>query len=93
MWFFVEIKSFVLEKNDRNFAANLQKLNKISYNERTLSSKGVVIISSLWELTDEKLIEAYHKATLLKLDDTFIEMLESELSARGLENTIRLCVS
>ncbi|WP_246861241.1 sporulation histidine kinase inhibitor Sda [Bacillus sp. REN3] len=47
-------------------------------------NEGVVAISSLWELTDEKLIEAYRKAALLKLDVTFITMLEEELENRGL---------
>lgn len=46
----------------------------------------MVRISSLWELTDEKLIEAYQKATLLELDETFIEMLIEEIENRGLEN-------
>jgi hypothetical protein len=53
----------------------------------------VIIISSLWELTDEKLIEALQKATLLKLDDTFIEMLAEELDSRGLDAPIRFYVS
>ncbi|MEH7444571.1 sporulation histidine kinase inhibitor Sda [Heyndrickxia sp. MSNUG] len=53
----------------------------------------MIIISSLWELTDEKLIEAYQKATLLKLDDTFIEMLIEEIGSRGLEDTISSYVS
>jgi hypothetical protein len=53
----------------------------------------VVIISSLWELTDEKLIEAYHKATLLELDTNFIEMLIEELDSRGLDNSIRKYIS
>jgi hypothetical protein len=45
----------------------------------------VVIISLLWELSDEKLIEAYQQATLLNLDESFIEMLIEELDNRGLE--------
>lgn len=53
----------------------------------------MIIISSLWELTDEKLIEAYLKATLLKLDDTFIELLIEEIGCRGLEDKISLYVS
>jgi hypothetical protein len=53
----------------------------------------VVIISSLWELTDEKLIEAYYKATLLELDTNFIEMLIEELDNRGLDNSIRKYIS
>ncbi|WP_396654835.1 sporulation histidine kinase inhibitor Sda [Mesobacillus jeotgali] len=46
----------------------------------------MVIISSLWELTDEKLIEAYQKATLLELDETFIEMLIEEIENRGIKS-------
>lgn len=46
----------------------------------------MVNISSLWELTDEKLIEAYHKATLLNLDENFIEMLIEEIDNRGIES-------
>ncbi|WP_079506659.1 sporulation histidine kinase inhibitor Sda [Mesobacillus jeotgali] len=45
----------------------------------------MVIISLLWELSDEKLIEAYQQATLLNLDESFIEMLIEELDNRGLE--------
>jgi hypothetical protein len=41
-------------------------------------------MSSLWELTDEKLMEAYSLATRLHLDSTFIVMLEDELKTRGL---------
>jgi len=46
----------------------------------------VVNISTLWELTDEKLLEAYQKATLLNLDETFIEMLIEEINNRGLNS-------
>ncbi|MEH7887029.1 sporulation histidine kinase inhibitor Sda [Bacillus sp. JJ1609] len=53
----------------------------------------MIIISSLWELTDEKLLEAYQKAALLKLDDTFIEMLIEEIDSRGLEHTTSFYVS
>jgi hypothetical protein len=42
-------------------------------------------MSLLWELSDEKLIEAYQQATLLNLDESFIEMLIEELDNRGLE--------
>ncbi|RSD25233.1 sporulation histidine kinase inhibitor Sda [Mesobacillus subterraneus] len=50
-------------------------------------------MSSLWELTDEKLIEAYHKATLLNLDATFIAMLIEEIDNRGLDQLINQYVS
>ncbi|MEW8970529.1 MAG: sporulation histidine kinase inhibitor Sda [Mesobacillus sp.] len=53
----------------------------------------MVKISTLWELTDEKLLEAYKKATLLNLDVTFIEMLAEEINNRGLESSIRSYVS
>ncbi|MBT2643586.1 sporulation histidine kinase inhibitor Sda [Bacillus sp. ISL-41] len=43
-------------------------------------------MSTLWELTDEKLLEAYQKATLLNLDETFIEMLIEEINNRGLNS-------
>ncbi|MBT2661789.1 sporulation histidine kinase inhibitor Sda [Bacillus sp. ISL-45] len=46
----------------------------------------MVNISTLWELTDEKLLEAYQKATLLNLDVTFIEMLIEEINNRGLNS-------
>ncbi|WP_353050114.1 sporulation histidine kinase inhibitor Sda [Bacillus sp. ISL-41] len=46
----------------------------------------MVNISTLWELTDEKLLEAYQKATLLNLDETFIEMLIEEINNRGLNS-------
>ncbi|MFT9599867.1 sporulation histidine kinase inhibitor Sda [Mesobacillus sp.] len=45
----------------------------------------MVTISLLWELSDEKLIEAYQQATLLNLDKNFIEMLIEEIDTRGLE--------
>jgi DNA-binding phage protein len=50
-------------------------------------------MTSLWELTDEKLIEAYIKAALLKLDASFIDMLVEEIESRGLEDTKILTVS
>ncbi|MCM3663601.1 sporulation histidine kinase inhibitor Sda [Mesobacillus subterraneus] len=50
-------------------------------------------MTSLWELTDEKLIEAYSKATLLKLDASFIDMLVEEIESRGLDNNLSLSVS
>ncbi|MBS8265769.1 sporulation histidine kinase inhibitor Sda [Mesobacillus boroniphilus] len=53
----------------------------------------MVKISSLWEITDEKLIEAYQKATLLNLDETFIEMLIDEIESRGIGSLICSYVS
>ncbi|MGV2939763.1 sporulation histidine kinase inhibitor Sda [Mesobacillus sp. LC4] len=53
----------------------------------------MVKISTLLDLTDEKLLEAYQKATLLNLDVTFIEMLAEEINNRGLESSIRSYVS
>ncbi|CAM3952881.1 sporulation histidine kinase inhibitor Sda [Mesobacillus thioparans] len=83
---------FLLEKYDKNISRDLQKLNKIRYNERTIK-EGVVTISGLWELNDEKLIEAYEKATLLSLDDSFIEMLIEEIDSRGLAYSIQSYIS
>ncbi|UYZ21621.1 sporulation histidine kinase inhibitor Sda [Mesobacillus jeotgali] len=53
----------------------------------------MVNISTLWELTDEKLLEAYQKATLLNLDETFIEMLMEEINNRGLKSLEKQYVS
>ncbi|WP_084135330.1 sporulation histidine kinase inhibitor Sda [Mesobacillus selenatarsenatis] len=53
----------------------------------------MVTISLLWELSDEKLIEAYQQATLMNLDETFIEMLIEEIATRGLESRIHSHVS
>ncbi|WP_353654039.1 sporulation histidine kinase inhibitor Sda [Bacillus sp. ISL-55] len=53
----------------------------------------MVTISLLWELSDEKLIEAYQQATLLNLDENFIEMLIEEIDTRGLEIRINSYVS
>ncbi|WLR57801.1 sporulation histidine kinase inhibitor Sda [Mesobacillus subterraneus] len=53
----------------------------------------MVTITLLWELSDEKLIEAYQQATLLNLDEPFIEMLIEELDTRGLEIKINAYVS
>ncbi|WP_241768391.1 sporulation histidine kinase inhibitor Sda [Mesobacillus subterraneus] len=53
----------------------------------------MVPISTLWELTDEKLEEAYQQATLLHLDDSFIEMLLEEMISRGLACSIQSYVS
>jgi hypothetical protein len=51
---------------------------------RETNKERVVTISLLWELSDEKLIEAYQQATLLNLDENFIEMLIEEIDTRGL---------
>ncbi|WP_267892332.1 sporulation histidine kinase inhibitor Sda [Mesobacillus jeotgali] len=53
----------------------------------------MVTISLLWELSDEKLLEAYQQATLMNLDETFIEMLIEEIDTRGLEIKIHSHVS
>ncbi|WP_084221664.1 sporulation histidine kinase inhibitor Sda [Mesobacillus stamsii] len=65
-------------------------LNSVIIKER---KRGVVPISTLWELTDEKLEEAYQQATLLHLDDSFIEMLLEEMISRGLACSIQSYVS
>ncbi|WP_226643228.1 sporulation histidine kinase inhibitor Sda [Mesobacillus subterraneus] len=53
----------------------------------------MVTISLLWELSDEKLIEAYQQATLMNLDESFIGMLIEEIETRGLEVGINSYVS
>ena len=53
----------------------------------------MVTISLLSELSDEKLIEAYQQATLMNLEESFIEMLIEEIETRGLEVGIDSYVS
>ncbi|WP_174728935.1 sporulation histidine kinase inhibitor Sda [Mesobacillus harenae] len=46
--------------------------------------EGVVIICGLSNLSDSDLLEVYRRATLLNLEENFLNILEHEINKRGL---------
>lgn len=42
-------------------------------------------MTSLLQLSDNQLMEAYHKANEKKLEEAFIQLLREELERRGIE--------
>lgn len=48
------------------------------------------VSSDMRKLSDELLIESYHKARELKLNPEFIRLIETEIHRRSLTNKIRV---
>lgn len=46
-------------------------------------------MSSLEALSNNSLLESYHKAIELKLNDEFVHVLKKEIEKRGLSATIK----
>ena len=71
-------RTYINKNFPLNFARSYSSINKQSYKTR------MEVNSDMRKLSDELLIESYHKAIQLNLSPDFIHLIEKEIHRRSL---------